>query len=282
MQQYGEYDLAISFLTPHNIVLDKVNAKKKMAWIHTDYSKIDINVALELPIWNGYDYIASISKDVTTTFLSTFPSLKNKIVEIRNILSPLFVRSRAKEMVDLTQMELSTEKVKLLSVGRFSEAKNFDNVPDILKRIREKGIDAYWFIIGYGGLESIIRQKIVEVGMQDYVILLGKKENPYPYIKASDIYVQPSRYEGNSVTVREAQMLCKPIVVTNYATAKSQINDGVDGIIVPMDNEGCAAGITKFIHHVDKQRQIIEYLKSHDYGNQTEIEKVYKILTIGS
>ena len=282
LNKYGKYDLAISFLTPHNIVLDKVNAKKKMAWIHTDYSKIDINVALELPIWNGYDYIASISKDVTTTFLSTFPSLKNKIVEIRNILSPLFVRSRAKEMVDLTQMELSTEKVKLLSVGRFSEAKNFDNVPDILKRIREKGIDAYWFIIGYGGLESIIRQKIVEVGMQDYVILLGKKENPYPYIKASDIYVQPSRYEGNSVTVREAQMLCKPIVVTNYATAKSQINDGVDGIIVPMDNEGCAAGITKFIHHVDKQRQIIEYLKSHDYGNQTEIEKVYKILTIGS
>ena len=281
LNNYGKYDLAISFLTPHNIVLDKVDAKKKIAWIHTDYSKIDVNATLELPVWEKYDYIVSISEDVTKTFLLTFPTLKNKIVEIHNILSPTFVRSRSEEKVNLAQMEQSRNRINFLSVGRFSDAKNFDNVPDMLKIVREQGIDAYWFIIGYGGLESLIRQKIAEAGMQDYVILLGKKENPYPYIKACDIYVQPSRYEGNSVTVREAQMLCKPIVVTNYATAKSQINDGVDGVIVPMDNKGCAVGITELVHDVDKQIKIIEYLKSHDYGNETEVEKIYKLLPVG-
>ena len=114
--------------------------------------------------------------------------------------------------------------------------------------------------------------------MQEHVIILGKKANPYPYIKACDIYVQPSRYEGKSVTVREAQMLCKPVVVTNYPTASSQIQDGKDGVIVPMDNEGCAKGLAEFILDETKQSQIVEYLKTHDYGNINEVNKIYSIL----
>ena len=114
--------------------------------------------------------------------------------------------------------------------------------------------------------------------MENHVILLGKRSNPYPYIKACDIYVQPSRYEGKSVTVREAQMLCKPVVVTNYPTAKSQVKDGIDGVIVPMDNAGCAKGITDFIHNKPLQERIISYLKTHDYGNEPEANKIYNLL----
>lgn len=91
------YDLAISFLTPHQVVLDKVKACRRIAWIHTDYTKIWVDATDELPVWNAYDYIASISEDVTNTFLETFPSLakEEKIVQIENILSPTFVRKRA-------------------------------------------------------------------------------------------------------------------------------------------------------------------------------------------
>lgn len=167
---------------------------------------------------------------------------------------------------------------RLLSIGRFCEAKNYDNVPDICKRIIESECNIKWYIIGYGGDESLIRQKIAEAGMQEHVIILGKKENPYPYIKACDIYVQPSRYEGKSVTVREAQMLCKPIAVTNYPTASSQIQDGVDGVIVPLDNEGCAKGLAEFILDTEKQQQIVAYLKSHDYTGISEVDKIYNLI----
>lgn len=167
---------------------------------------------------------------------------------------------------------------KLLSIGRFCEAKNYDNVPDITRRIIENGCDIKWYIIGYGGDEELIRQKIAEAGMQDHVIILGKRTNPYPYIKACDIYVQPSRYEGKSITVREAQMLCKPVVVTKYPTASSQIRDGVDGVIVPMDNEGCAKGLAEFILDDEKQAKIVEYMKQHDFSDQQEVNKIYKIL----
>lgn len=274
------YDLAISFLTPHHITLKKVNARKRIAWIHTDYTKIWVDADDELPVWSKYDYIASISPDVTKTFLQTFPTLTNtnKIVEIENILSPAFVRRRA----DIENVEGEMSKyggdVKLLSIGRFSEAKNYDNVPDICRRMVKEGVDVKWFIIGFGGDEQLIRKKIEEAGMQEHVIILGKRSNPYPYIKACDIYVQPSRYEGKSVTVREAQMLCKPVVVTNYPTASSQIKNGVDGVIVPMDNEGCARGLAEVITDKALQERIVGYLKTHDYGNEREVENIYRMV----
>ena len=281
------YDLAISFLTPHNFVLDHVKAHKKICWIHTDYTRVGVVAELEKSVWEQYDYIASISPDVTKTFLQVFPSCKGKVIEIENILSSAFVRPRAEEF-DVQDTLLTahspqpTANINLLSIGRFTNQKNFDNLPDICKKtlelLKEKNIDIRWYIIGFGGDENLIRQKIVEAGMQKHVIILGKKENPYPYIKACDIYVQPSRYEGKSVTVREAQMLYKPVVVTNYPTASSQIQDGVDGVIVPMDNEGCAKGLAEFILDEAKQSQIVEYLKTHDYGNVNEVNKIYSIL----
>lgn len=272
------YDLAISFLTPHRIVAEKVKAKKKIAWIHTDYTRVWVDAEAELKVWQKYNYVASISGDVTNTFLQVFPSLAPKIVEIENILSPSFVRKRA-ELQDVDKEIRHGGAITLLSVGRFSDAKNYDNVPDICKRlINNTKLNIKWYIIGYGSDEALIRQKIKEAGMEEHVILLGKRSNPYPYIKACDIYVQPSRHEGKSVTVREAQMLCKPVVVTNYPTAPSQIRSGIDGVIVPMDNEGCANGLAEVICNKPLQERIIAHLKTHDYGNESEVEKIYTLI----
>lgn len=271
-----EYDLAISFLAPHNICLDKVRAKKKIAWIHTDYTRIHINKRLELPYWQPFDHIASISEAATEAFVKIFPELESKVIEIENILSPSFVQKRADGSAEDIVREDGV--INLLSVGRFCTAKNYDNLPFICKHLVEMGVDVRWYIIGFGGDEPLIRAKIAEAGMEKHVIILGKKSNPYPYIKACDIYVQPSRYEGKSVTVREAQMLCKPVVVTNYPTAPSQIENGVDGVIVPMDNRACAEGIKALIDNKELQERIVAHLRSHDYGNETEVKKIYKLI----
>ena len=281
LEYLGEYDLAISFLTPHNIVLEKVKAKKKAAWIHTDYSRIDVNTDMELPVWSSFDHIVSISPEVTKAFVGRFPSLEPKIIQIENILSPEFVRERAEQIpqeVVSRDMKKEDGVTTLLSVGRFCEAKNYDNVPDICRSIIEAGCPVKWYLIGYGGDEPLIRRKIAEAGMEDNVIILGKKANPYPYIKACDIYVQPSRYEGKSVTVREAQILCKPVVITDYATARSQVRDGVDGVIVPLDNGGCAEGVVNLINDLDLQEKLINYLEEHDYGNEAEAVKLEKLM----
>lgn len=274
IQPDTEYDLAISFLTPHYICANNVRAKKKIAWIHTDYSRVQVNRTSELAMWDQYDHIASISDAVTESFLGTFPELRDKIVLIENILPEKLIRQQAEEFT--VDAEMPAKGIRLLSIGRYCTAKNFDNVPDVCARLLQYGLDVYWYIIGYGGDEPLIRKKIKEASLEERVILLGKKDNPYPYIKACNLYVQPSRYEGNCVSVHEAQMLGKPVVITRYATAASQLEDGVDGIIVPMDNEGCAREIAELLQNPEKCAPFVKSCKERDYSNATEAMKLMR------
>ena len=278
IQPQIEYDLAISFLMPHNYVIKKVRAKKKLGWIHTDYSTVYVDVNRELPVWGKLDYIASISEDAGKAFVETFPTLKDKIIPIENILSSTFIRQHAEE--ENVSLDSKPSTIKLLTIGRFSYPKKMEEIPLICKRLVNEGLDVKWFVIGYGSteIERTVIENAEREGVSDNVILLGKKENPYPYIKACDIYVQPSRYEGKSITVREAQILCKPVIVTNYPTASSQIQDGVDGVIVSMELDTCAQEMAAFIRDKVKQAKIVEYLQTHDYGNENEIEKIYHLV----
>ncbi len=280
LYNYGNYDLAISFLAPHNIVKDKVNAKKKIAWIHTDYSAINIDIDMELPVWNAFDHIISIAENVTHSFLVKFPSLNDKIVEIENILDVDFLIEQANILDVTNEYNIGISELKLLSIGRFSYAKNFESIPQIAKYLADRGLKFKWYIIGYGGNEKLIRDSIVKYGMQDTVIIFGKKENPYPYIKVCNFYIQPSRYEGKAVTVREAQILNKPVVITDFPTAASQLENGVDGIILPMENRLFANGLFDFIQNTDLQNKLIENIKKRDYGNAKEVEKLYNILDL--
>lgn len=275
-----EYDLAISFLIPHNYVLKKVRAKKKMGWIHTDYSTVYVDVERELGVWGQLDWIASISEEVGKKFAGVFPTLADKIVPIENILNSSFIRDRAGEGSSFLCSD--NDVVKLLTIGRFSYPKKMEDIPQICRLVREKGVKVKWYIIGYGNnqIEETVRTNARKEGVEDDVILLGKQDNPYPFIKSCDIYVQPSRYEGKSITVREAQILARPVVVTDYPTAASQVQTGVDGIIVPMDVQECADRLAEFIMDTERRDRIALYLREHDYGNENEIEKIYKMASV--
>lgn len=269
------YDLAISFLTPHYFARERVKAKKYAAWIHTDYTALSFDRSAELAMWSGYDAICGVSEQASRSFQTVFPELSDKVQTVENILPKELIAKQAEQ----PQTDMPSDgAVKILSVGRFCDAKNFDNVPDICRRLMENALDVKWYLIGYGGDEPLIRQKIAEAGMQERVIILGKKDNPYPYMRACDLYVQPSRYEGKAVTVREAQLLGKPVVITNYATSASQLEDGVDGVIVPMDNAGCAAGIAALLRDPARMQQLSENCVKRDYMNSAEVEKIYALM----
>ena len=273
-----KYDIAISFLDPHYI-LNNINSTIKLGWLHTDFSRVKVNQKIDFEMWDKCDYIVSISESCKKGFDEKYPNLKQKSIIIENILSRNFILEQSKAVDVSNEIYKNKEdSINLLSIGRFSYAKNFDNIPQICKNILEKGLDLKWYIIGYGGDEVLIKNKIEEFNMKDNVILLGKKENPYPYIKACDIYVQPSRYEGKSVAVREAQILNKPVVITNFETSKSQLIDGFDGVIVPMDNQGCTEGICNLIKNKELQHKFIENTKITDYTNKQELEKIYALL----
>lgn len=271
----GEYDVGITFLGVPDVLVNKVQAKTKLTWNHTDYTILGPDRKYDRKIYRKIDRIVSVSEQCREQFLKVYPELQKKAVTIENILSVQLISAQANESIDDFEFELG--KIHLLSIGRYSDAKNFDNVPFICKAIRDKGLDIKWFIIGYGTDEKLIRRKIMEANMEQYVILLGKKNNPYPYIRQCDLYVQPSRYEGKSVTVREAQILCKPVVITKFATAASQLEDGVDGVIVPMDNEACAEGIYKVLKNPLLMKKLAINCSRKDYSNRVAIEQLYDL-----
>lgn len=270
-----EYDVAISYLWPHYFVANKVKARIKIAWIHTDHSTMETNLEMDLKVWSQYDYIISISDEVTKLFLSQYPSLESKIVMIENITSPQFIRMMANEN---DQIPFHPEHFNIVSVGRLCYPKGYDNAVKALRILHDRGYtNLKWYIVGYGGDEPMLRELIAQNGLEDSFILLGKKINPYPYIKACDLYVQPSRYEGKAVTVTEAQILYKPVLITNYETAHSQLKNEFDGYITEKSIEGIANGVEKLYLDAKLREQLVEGCKQSSYGNADELQKLYSL-----
>lgn len=272
-----EYDVAISYLWPHYFIADKVKAKRKIAWIHTDYSTIETDIDMDLKMWNKFDYIIAVSEDCKNAFLKKYPSLKEKVKVMENITSPNFIIKMAEE--DIEEDIKKDDSFKLVSVARLSHAKGIDNAVKALKLLHDRGLtNIKWYVVGYGGDEGMIRKIIKENNLEDSFILLGKKINPYPYMKAGGIYVQPSRYEGKAVTVTEAQILNKPVLITNYPTAKSQVRDKYDGLICELSVEGIANAIEDLFNNKHKLKLLEDNCKNSDYSNSYELEKLYKLL----
>ena len=271
-----EYDVAISYLWPHYFVAEKVKAKKKIAWIHTDYSTIETDIIMDLKMWDKFDYIMAVSEECKNAFLKKYPSLQSKVRVMENITSPEFIRKMAEE--DIEDSIKNDNSFKLCSVARLSHAKGIDNAVKALRILHDRGLtNIKWYVVGYGGDEDMIKNLIRENKLEDSFILLGKKINPYPYMYVGDIYVQPSRYEGKAVTVGEAQILGKPVVITNYTTAKSQVRDNVDGYICELSVEGIADGVEKLYKDKNLRIKLSENCKNTDYSNSSELENLYNI-----
>ncbi len=273
--QKKKYDAVISFMWPHDYAAKKVKADKKIAWIHTDYTVAKMNFKKDEKIWQCFDKIAAVSDECGEAFKKVYPSLADKLITVENILSSDFIKVQSeKEAPD----DIDTSTKAVLSVGRFTHQKAFDLAAESCRIMKEKGCDFKWYLIGYGPDEELIRSKIKENRVEDTMIILGKKTNPYPYMAACDVYAQPSRYEGKAVTVREAQILGKPVLITNYETAASQVENGVDGIICPMDTAAVAHSLINLLDSENLRSELSKNCLGRDYTNRESVAVIYKFL----
>lgn len=269
------YDLAISFLGPHYLVANHVNAKTKVGWIHTDYSSLGLDREEDLYIYQKFDFIAGVSEAVCDSFISLFPELKDRVYVIENCLPKKQILEWSKEAAEGYD---SLSPVKLLSIGRFCYAKNFESIPSMAKVLEASGLDFHWYLIGYGGMEQQIRDQIKKEKMEHRITILGKKSNPYPYIRLCSAYIQPSRYEGCAVAVREAQLLGKPVIVSQFPTSYSQVHDGFDGLILPLETEAFATSLSEILHNPHILKRLENNCTKNDYSNFSEADKVLELI----
>lgn len=267
------YDLAISFLSYHNIISDKLSAAHKLGWYHNDYHQAHPFLKSDFKTWNRLNGIIHVSESALSSFIHYHPALKHKAYVIENILSANYVRKQAQ--IPTEDFHRDPNQIYLLTVGRLCEQKAYDRAIEACYMLHQKGYNIQWNVIGEGHLEQNLKQKVEDLGLNQKFLFLGPKSNPYPYIELCDIYVQPSNFEGKSVSVREAQILKKPVVVTNYSTASSQINNGIDGIITDMSAEAVAQAIGHLINQPELREKLSHNCAARDYGNEQEINHIY-------
>lgn len=269
-----KYDITVGYLekNPIYFCIDKVNATKRIGFIHNDYDKLGMDPILDQPYFDKLDHVVTVSEECGHILKNRFPMYSHKVDVMHNIVSPVAIHKLSQEQVNMSDAE-----IKLVSVGRLNYQKGFEMAIDSCKMLIRAGYLVKWYIIGEGEDRGKLERMIVEQGLQGVFILLGIKENPYPYIREADIYVQPSRFEGKSIAIDEAKILHKPIVVTNFSTAKDQITNHDNGLIVEMNSKSLYEGIALLIDNETMRKHFTCQLSNEQLGTESEIHKLYEM-----
>ena len=272
-----KYDIAISYAQgiPTFYVADKVNAKKKYAWVNVSYKLNDIDREFQKQFYDKYNKIVAVSDSARDIFIETFNKYGDKIKVIYDINEHNFIS----KMADVAKgYEDDFKGIKILTIGRLANQKGYDLALDACKRLRDEGINFRWYALGKGPLENDIKKYITSNNLEDNFKLLGVKANPYPYIKNCDIYVQTSRYEGFGLAIAEARMLNKPVVTTEFDAVYNQMIQEKNGLVVKMNGEAIYKGIKRIIEDEKLKNNIVEYLKNEKKGNIEELNKFYELI----
>ena len=271
-----KYDYAFGFFEPHYYLTDKVDAKVKIGWVHTDYCARKKDSLFDRSVWQKLDYVACVSPKVGEAFIRKYPSEAYKTIVVPNVVSPELIRAQSQEKGCIPEKE-EDGTFRIVTVGRYSHAKGMDMVPAACRKLTGQGYRIKWYLIGYGPEQCKIEEEIRKNKVEAQVLLLGPKVNPYPYIRACDLYVQPSRYEGKAVAVTEAQILHKPVMITRYPTSSDQLDEGKDGFICETGTDGIAKGIQYLIDHPDIRESLIRNTYLKDYGGSEQIKTLFTL-----
>lgn len=227
-------------------VAQSMSATRKVAFVHTDFAQARYNAATERKNYACFDRIFFGSDAAQSSFLDALPELAGKAAVLHSAVDTNEVRRLAIKPGPMDTDGFSG--LRLLTVGRLSHEKGMDKIPDLLSRLRSDGVQVRWYIAGDGPERAALLSKSRRMGLQDALILLGNLDNPYSAMRACDIYVQPSNYEGYCIALAEARALCKPIVACDFAGAREQVKDGLNGFITGMSIEELYSAVIELVN----------------------------------
>lgn len=260
-------------------MVDKLDASKKITFFHNNYKNWDYYFRADKKYYDKVDYIFTVSNECKKSLIDYFPKCKNKIGVIHNIVSEKTIKKMSKYNVfNNKKFNPSGKEIKLLTLGRPTLDKGYDYCIKVCKMLKNEGYDFKWYSIGMSNEIEKFKQMAKEYSVEDRFIFLEETTNPYKYIDKVDICVHPSRFEGKAIAVDEMKILCKPILITNFDTVYDQIENGIEGIIVDMDEESIFNKLKELIESEDLRNKLIRNLESKDFSNEYEVLKLYTVI----
>ena len=271
-------DYCVSFMqgSMTYYLIDKVSTNaKKIEVLNTDYKKAGYSSDFDKYYFDQLDNIVCLSDEVANVLKKAHPSLLRKVVICENIVSPKEIYKFASLQCDYA---IPKDMLTICSCGRLAiQVKGYDLIIEAARQLKQSGIKFRWIIIGDGDGRKWMEQKISEYRLENQVILLGTILNPYPVINQCDIFVHASRFEGRTRAIREAKVLKKAIVATNFDTVSADLTNEYDGLIVPMCGKDICDAIVRLANDHDLAIKLINNISISDC---TGVEKYHNMFGI--
>ncbi len=271
-----EYDLIVDYAGQMQLyyMVDKLKAKKKVSFFHSDYRKWSYFEKTDRKYYKFVDKIFTISETCVAAMKDVFPEHASKIELMENITSIEQLTRMALQPIELPL----THGIVLISVGHVWKAKGIDFAIEAASDLKNNGIDFTWWMIGSIGTDEPWQRYVIDKGLDGNIQFLGVQNNPYPFVKRADIFVHLSRFEGKSIALDEAKLLCKPIVATNFSTVNDQLENKKNATICEMNGKAAYLAIRELIEDSDLRNQYVKHLRQHIQDNSNEVEKIYSLL----
>lgn len=235
------YDAVIAFQESLSNIVAHYPAKKRIYWVHCDYSRYINTQNREKQKKNleKFETIVCVSQYARKVFQNIYPCFSGKTVAIHNIINQNHIIELSNEKNNLDE-NFKTNNFTIVSIGRIDPVKQFDAIPLIVSKIKkETSVPFRWYIIGgsrgFKEYEKNIRNNIMQYDVANEVFCLPEKANVYPYIAMSNLFVSTSLSESFPLVVNEARALNVPVVVNDFPSAHESVKDGIDGFIVNND-----------------------------------------------
>ena len=278
------FDVIVDYGGQHQLyyMVDKLHAKKKMTFFHSDYSRWDYYYDVDKFYYKKIDKVFTISEICLKSLIHYFPYLVGKVKVMENISSCQLIEELAQESI--TDVCFPKGKQLFLTVGHVCLNKGTDFAIEAMNLLKDKHrFDFVWYFVGDVRPDSIafsqeMLKRIEKYGLEENVCFLGTRINPYPYIKRADLYIHPSRFEGKSIALDEAKILCKPIVVTNFSTVTDQFVDGYNASICEMSPQSLADAIEDLVVSKEKREKYVHNLDKDKKDNSDAINVLYKAI----
>lgn len=266
---HEEYDIAIAYshhdFSPY-YVIDKVRAKKKVMWYHNGaYEETGKRYDWDQEYYTQFDHVVAVSTDCAKALSKKFSFQDGQLIILKNLCDVDDIRDKAEQY---TPSNFSRNCIHIVTVGRMTPEKGADLAVEACKILSGEGRDICWHWVGDGNQLEMIREKVSTEELDGRFILEGNQDNPYPFIRCADIYVQPSYYEAYSTTITEAKVLCRPIVTTDVGGMRDQLYDGVNGLIVPVDASAIAEAIKTLMDEKEVRCKFSKTLMNEDYSSE--------------
>jgi glycosyltransferase involved in cell wall biosynthesis len=241
----GHFDVAISFANDvyapsfiggaNDIVLNCVQADRKIAWIHNEAHRNGLTYAICKKTYQNFDCIVNVSFACKTIFDVIIPEFEHKSKVVYNMYNVLKVRDQANKP---SPYDINT--FNIVTVARLdNKQKRIDRILECCEKLKWDGFEYFkWYVVGNGpdmdSLEELANGKKIT----DVLSFTGYKSNPFPYIKHADVLVMTSDYEGIGMVLSESLTLGTPVICTNFPAANEVVRSGVNGVIVDMSTDG--------------------------------------------